>query len=185
MAELIWKVLLHKEMEASKPQAAIADRYVDLGYFYSLTEQANQAEIELKKALAIDNEVYGENSVASACDQVYLSRVYRLLNKDDLAEQALQKAYATFTSEFGECHTRVAWDLYTFAKLREKQKRHAEAFKLYQKAFQIYKKLDLLDHPDRLFFYRDYSNFLKATGGDDTMLQSHIKTIDKIVTSQN
>ncbi|MBK9773376.1 MAG: hypothetical protein IPP57_21600 [Candidatus Obscuribacter sp.] len=66
--------------EVSK-QAAIADRYVDLGYFYSLTEQANQAEIELKKALAIDNEVYGENSVASACDQVYLALLQKLANK--------------------------------------------------------------------------------------------------------
>ncbi len=185
MAELIWKDLLHNAIETSKPRAVIARMHLKLGYFYSHIEQAKEAEIELEKALAIDNEIYGESSVASAYDQLYLGRVYRLLNKDDLAEQALQKAYATFTSEFGECHTRVAWDLYTFAKLREKQKRHVEASKLYQKAFQIYAKLNLLDHPDRLFFYRDYSNFLKATGGDDTMLQSHIKTIDKIVTSQN
>lgn len=185
MAESIWKDLLHNAIETSKPKAVIAKRHLNLGYFYSSTKQAKEAEIELNKALAIDNEIYGKSSVASAYDQVYLGRVYRLLNKDDLAEQALQKAYATFTSEFGECHTRVAWDLYTFAKLREKQKRHVEASKLYQKAFQIYSKLNLLDHPDRLFFYRDYSNFLKATGGDDTMLQSHIKIIGQIATSQN
>lgn len=185
MAELIWKDLLHKDIEASKLKAVIARRHLELGYFYSLTEQSKEAEIELSKALAIDNEIYGESNVASACDQVYLGRVYRLLNKDDLAEQALQKAYATFTSEFGECHTRVAWDLYTFAKLREKQKRHVEASNLYQRAFQIYAKLNLLDHPDRLFFYRDYSNFLKTTGADDSMLQSHIKTIAQIATSQN
>lgn len=184
MAELIWKDLLKEDLDASKPKVVIAKSHLNLGYLYSRTEQAKEAEIELKKALSIDNEIYGESSVASAYDRLYLGRVYRLLNKDNLAEQALQKAYAILTREFGECHTRVAWDLYTFAKLREKQKRNAEAATLYQRAFEIYANLNLLDHPDRLFFYHDYSNFLKATSGDDTMLQSHIKTINQTIASQ-
>jgi tetratricopeptide (TPR) repeat protein len=106
------------------------------------------AEPLYKRALAIDEKVFGKKHPHVASELNNLADLYRAQGKYAEAESLFKQALAIDEKVFGKKHLKVAIALNNLAALYDTQGKYVEAELLYQRALGIFENVLGQEHPN-------------------------------------
>ena len=113
----------------------------ELGILYCEQEKYNQAEPLFKQALAMSQELLGDNHPDFAGILNNLAVMYQNQRRYEEAEPLFNQALAIRQKLLGDHHSDVAFSLNRLAELYRRQKRYKEAESLFKQAMVMRQKL--------------------------------------------
>jgi len=122
-----------------------------------------EAEPLMRRALAIDEQSYGQDHPSVAIRLNNLAQLLQATNRLAEAEPLMRRALAIDEQSYGQDHPDVAIDLNNLAQLLQATNRLAEAEPLMRRALSIDEQSYGQDHPDVAIDLNNLAQLLKAT----------------------
>jgi CHAT domain-containing protein/Tfp pilus assembly protein PilF len=164
LEQLSRQALSAVELESGPDSIDVARAASWLAMALEHLDRKGEAELPLKRALAIDETAFGKEHRYTGVDLSNLADVLIFKGRYDEAEPLVRRALAIQEKTFGPEHPETAACLNTYAQLLQAQGRYAEAEPLYQRALAIDAKALGPDSPDTAGTRNNLASLLRAQG---------------------
>lgn len=177
---LLEKAYNLREENFEEPYPDIAESLHNLGILFWEKGQYERAEEYLRKALAMNQELYGEDAVREniANTMSALAIVLKELSKFEEAEPLYRQALAVDRQIHGERHESAADNLNNMGNFMESRGEFKEAEKHYTESLELYRNLYGTDHPDVAGTLTNLGRLKERLGDLETSVNYHQKALD-------
>lgn len=165
------------EEKRAGPEADIARILNNLAVLLQETKRPREAELLLRRALAIDEQIFGPHHPTVANDLNNLGVLLRATDRSRDAEPLLRRALAIDEEHSGPEHPDVARDLNNLARVLQETNRLNEAEPLMRRMVEIYLRFSrTTGHPHpNLPAINNYPTLLAAMGQSPDEIRARLR----------
>jgi tetratricopeptide (TPR) repeat protein len=152
-----------------------------LGLFLFTSARYSAAEPLMKRALSIDETIFGSDHPDVAINLINLAAFFETMDRFEEAESHLRRALSINEVSFGKDHLNVAINLSNLAQILQDTNRLKEAEPLMIRVITIFEKLNGPNHPNTAIAFNNLAELFRSTNhlAEAELLYSQALSIDE------